>query len=740
MINQNLSGVFNGNAAGVEQEEYEDPSMAYEEQMRRVAHNGELRALQPINFEDKIMGGRNASQFMQEKFPELMGMGFNQRVNQITGKGNGTMEEQFDTEQKVNNVLSSQDDPVNKVNAMLGGMGASSSDKMNMLLGGGSSSKKDIGAYLGTGKPSKQKSVSSYLDSFSGSNKKPKSSMDVVSSMLFERDKKKKEVKEFNFDMGSGFGKRAFAGLNLSGNTPDINKMLNNNPQRKTHTKKILDTGLQNPFGKHKNMDSNIKSMFGTFGNPERTAKKRMAQQKGLPMFGDFDKDGLMNVVDCDPLDYMKQGEQHNLQNYMGDGNVQPDSVSVSPESTNKQPMGNFKLNTATAVDYDNDGDVDKKDVASLSQLSARELLDFAEDGLKTAKGTNERKRYLDIIKNVSKAVPGGDDFYKLQKEEMKIGFDRYKFDTEREQKQKQDMLQLQSNKSKSERALQLEENRFEYGKERDQVGDSLRFMKLADDATQKEFTRMRQEKLDEAKLRNEERGFKLEAAKFRSQEQKNDLALWESKLRAGSNMLGGLIGGGEGPSDMSKAVGPIGGNNINNPIAVTGGGSNPYAMAESIGEFSMGRSFGSKVGESVGMPTQSKSFASKVNDSIGNRKPQEVIEEEKQQGMMQYAPQQNIQPVAPQPISPSQMGSSQEMQQQEEYEIPPVAPQRIQQPEMRPQYGRPGTLPVERPPANIDWDRVSPDQVAPIDPQYAKYLAESKGETTYRRGPYRKG
>ena len=33
----------------------------------------------------------------------------------------------------------------------------------------------------------------------------------------------------------------------------------------------------------------------------------------------------------------------------------------------------------------------------------------------------------------------------------------------------------------------------------------------------------------------------------------------------------------------------------------------------------------------------------------------------------------------------------------------------------------------------------VSPQQAAQFDPEYAKYLAESQSETTYRRGPYKK-
>lgn len=57
------------------------------------------------------------------------------------------------------------------------------------------------------------------------------------------------------------------------------------------------------------------KMLFGaSVGRPERIAKKRMRQQKGLPMYGDFDKDGVANILDCDPLDKFKQDNFENNQ------------------------------------------------------------------------------------------------------------------------------------------------------------------------------------------------------------------------------------------------------------------------------------------------------------------------------------------------------------------------------------------------------------------------------------------
>jgi hypothetical protein len=706
MINRNLSGVFQGNVAGVEEGEYSDPSQEYNEQMERVAHNGELHALAPINFEDKIMGGRNTANFMRGKMPELPGMGFNQRVNRLTGKGERQMEDNYNTEQPVSNVLSGSDDPVNKVNQMLGGMGASSGDKMNMLLGSVSSKKVDMSSYLGSRSKGKKSTINpiDYL-----SSKEATKSDDVVAKMLGKSNSKEKKKPSFDLGMNMNFGPRAVGGFGMNTNFSNANKMLapKKTAKSKQHADDVLKKGLSNNFTSV-NLNTNIKNMFGTMGNPERTAKKRMAQQKGLPMFGDYDRDGLMNIVDCDPLDYMKQGEQHNLGKYMGDGSnqeapkTQPDSMSVVQETV--PDMGNFKITPETAVDYNKDGKVDSKDVSEMNELSPEGLFKFAQEGLNTATDAASKKRHLEIIKNLSKTLPGGQDFYKYKKDHDRLSFEKEKYADDKKLRQSQ-----ASNKAS------LSEQQFAFNKSQQEFNNALTLEEL------------------DLKRSKYERDQQLKEADIKSRNKNNEKVMFENEMKSAGNFLGSLVspgdslnnlprmasidgaGSGQGISQMS------GGTGSGEGIArmSSGVGNNPYAMAEMIGESGMRQSFSSKVYDSVGTQTQSKSFAEKVNDSVTKRKPEEVVAEERQR----REEQQMVQPQAPQ--QPQMYSPQQQVQR-----VQPQAPQ---------QMGAPGTLPIERRAPSVDWDHVSPEQAAPIDPQYARYMAESKDAVTYRRGPYKK-
>jgi hypothetical protein len=86
------------------------------------------------------------------------------------------------------------------------------------------------------------------------------------------------------------------------------------------------------------NMDSKLRSMM--YGNVGSNAFLRVNQQKGLPMFGDKDGDGVANILDCWPLDKKRQGAKHNIAteyNLQDDNTVQveyPSEVDVNTETT----------------------------------------------------------------------------------------------------------------------------------------------------------------------------------------------------------------------------------------------------------------------------------------------------------------------------------------------------------------------------------------------------------------------
>jgi hypothetical protein len=52
--------------------------------------------------------------------------------------------------------------------------------------------------------------------------------------------------------------------------------------------------------------------------NPERIARNRIGNQRGLSMFGDYDGDGVANILDCKPKDFFKQGAVDRVRNLLG--------------------------------------------------------------------------------------------------------------------------------------------------------------------------------------------------------------------------------------------------------------------------------------------------------------------------------------------------------------------------------------------------------------------------------------
>jgi len=74
---------------------------------------------------------------------------------------------------------------------------------------------------------------------------------------------------------------------------------------------------------------------------PETIARRRLRQQQGLNMFGDYDGDGLANVLDCNPRNYFQQGNQHSPEQFLTvRENTQPGMVNPQGEieSSNEMP------------------------------------------------------------------------------------------------------------------------------------------------------------------------------------------------------------------------------------------------------------------------------------------------------------------------------------------------------------------------------------------------------------------
>lgn len=67
----------------------------------------------------------------------------------------------------------------------------------------------------------------------------------------------------------------------------------------------------------------------------------RLNQQKGLPPFGDYDGDGVANILDCNPIDKRYQGAIHKIKNLVsGKGYKEDYEVPLKTPSGKLQPYG----------------------------------------------------------------------------------------------------------------------------------------------------------------------------------------------------------------------------------------------------------------------------------------------------------------------------------------------------------------------------------------------------------------
>lgn len=745
MIQENASNIFRGQAVGLQprqEPQYNEETMPEDEL---------LQATRPINFNDKIMGGQQAAAFLDGKLPTLGGtLNYTQRVNMLTGKGGSKMEEEFEIQEKLKTLVGSSGNANDKVNAMLGGgTSGSAADKINSILSGSkkNKSKINIDNYLGFGNTKKQDDV---ISKVLGSSSKKQSTKDISKKTkeLFSVPKVNNKVK---FDDLTGFGKRAFAGISSQ---KDIISTFGLGVDNTAHNiKKQKNAALDKISGafmplKPLEQQKQVTPLFNMFGNPEKTARKRLKQQQGLTMFGDFDGDKLINMLDCDPLDPKKQGEQHDLNRYLPGGenlpatqqsrdvsqipqepnfimvddprktiNMVPDSAEAQQYQMGNQPYdnpGGFTQvnNTFNFADLNRDGDVDSEDKQIFDEFDINQQIKFAQEGLQNAETTRERANFVALLNELNKT----------KRADEKISFDEKKWDYDKKNKQQEAALKLglAGRQQDFMEKKYASEQRFAKQKYKDSQEDKA----FSQNFTYDQFLYQQQKDVmaSEKDKSKQQMSYDLERAKLRIAENKGKLALWESKLKAGSNMLGSLIGGDDSLKGFTKMTGlGSSGSGLSMMASQSGQGANPQNMMMMAGGLSQSLPFENKTQMIVGDQQSDKAWAQKVNESIGNKTPEEIVKDEQISNVQNLAPVQNVQAST---------------QQRQQITVPQQPPQQYQRPQPQQPQFRPQPQQQYYEP---DWDEVTPQQAAQYDPQYAKYLRESAGETTYRRGPYKK-
>jgi len=171
---------------------------------------------------------------------------------------------------------------------------------VNMMLGGASKGKSNIN-----------------VSQFMGMNSKSKKTKNIDVGSFMGMNSKSTKTK--NIDVSS------FMGMN---NQPMKNNAFNVN--------KMMGLGGKSTKSKSINVSKYLGSnMMGSKMPP--SPEKRMKQQKGLSMFGDYDGDKLPNIFDCNPKNKNQQGFIHRLKNSLeGRGFVEDSEVARQDREVSK--------------------------------------------------------------------------------------------------------------------------------------------------------------------------------------------------------------------------------------------------------------------------------------------------------------------------------------------------------------------------------------------------------------------
>ena len=106
-----------------------------------------------------------------------------------------------------------------------------------------------------------------------------------------------------------------------------VTKMANNRNalpiNRRSEAKILRMTGTLNRPGN---------GLYNVINKSKDIGFRRINQQKGLKPTGDFDKDGLINMLDCNPRNFFEQGPSHTVDTKLEDGTYVPEGTTAYRE------------------------------------------------------------------------------------------------------------------------------------------------------------------------------------------------------------------------------------------------------------------------------------------------------------------------------------------------------------------------------------------------------------------------
>ena len=433
-------------------------------------------------------------------------------------------------------------------------------------------------------------------------------------------------------------------------------------------------------FGNKNNVD-NFLGMRNKQKQDKINKKGSMAVFSGFNFKNDLFSGKIINTS-SESQAWKRIGMQKGLKPFGDiDGDKVPNVMDCVPRNPLKQGPENKDINEVLVQYADNNKQNDTGKINMSGEQFLNEVM-----GSERNKNEENNKNELERINSLI-------DYYREKAANAKTAPERNKYikileELEKSRRSEKD-LKIKSEERKEQRKIALEESKAKRGLGFEQLASGEKKQKEELDFRKQESEKARD--FSKEKLKSQ---IGLERAKLKAREREGERLAFEKELKYGQNVIGSLVGGsGGGNMSAFNAVSQtnVSGNNFNQLLGVSQG----QGYREVIPQSSSGRRFSDVVSESLGKKSENEQELeqSQPTQQEMYERQQEQIRQQREQ-MMQQQPQ-----------------PRQEM------------------------YEKPREIDY----SNIDWDSVEPAQAAKVDPEYASYLKKSKGETTYRRGPYKK-
>ena len=665
----NTSTLFKDNVLGGKSIEEQ------QEDIERVRKEQEIIGVSNMRFEEKIMGGQSYNRFMEGKLDNIEGISsYNDKVNNLTNVG-FKMENQTREEEIKSNIMGNQTNPFEKVNEYF-------NTKNNKKLSLGLSSPKDNTMdILGVSTFKANKAPTSIL------GKKKQTNIDNYLGLHnnnFNKMKKGNNIDSF-FSNPFNTKKNKFS---MQFNKVNFNNNVNN----------FLGTSTANPANK-------VNQILGNFKNPELVARNRMKQQTGLSLFGDYDRDGNLNIFDSRP-----RGQE--IRKILGD---------------------RFSMNNEEKTFYYTEGNAYTDGDEDMSRYTFDELLRLAQTEVPIGRlpdDPEERKieeqRRKELKRRATSAKTLLEEFRKREAEQAKtkqtidrFGFDKKKYEDELKAKEKEQKLKEETELKKLDLQYGLDPKIQEIRKKELEREDEIR----------KEDLR-REDKKIAMEQERKEKEIALQQEQFRARtkldfmrlDRDSDAGLFKGKgLETGMktvSALTGYTGTGQGLGWATQ-----GGTGTGFIDTLQQHESPRQVRPEMLDEgMAQRRTIGSGAREALGddftFRRDGVPFSLKAQEALGLVDPRQLALQQQQLIEMQ------------------QQAEMQRQQEIEEMRRRQIERQQVQpQPYEEAEYQEVSQID----PDEVDWGSIDPKKAKTIDPDYGRYLKESKGQVTYRRGPYKR-